>query len=121
MTSFDLVLLAALLFAGAVLRASVGQAGAIAFIAAMGIGGPLAATMRPTVLGLYVLAAAFSTWRCQSARKRHIQTHPVNRDAYRVTSRASCPAAASSRAVMAPVSVLIVVTMLTLLLQRRAR
>ena len=63
----DLVLLSALLFAGATLYASVGQAGATAFIAAMGIVGLPATTMRPTALALNILAAAFSTWRFHTA------------------------------------------------------
>ena len=67
MASLDLVLLSALLFAGAALYASVGQAGATAFIAAMGIVGLPATTMRPTALPLNILAAAFSTWRFHSA------------------------------------------------------
>jgi uncharacterized membrane protein YfcA len=60
---FDLVLLGTFLFVGAALYASVGQAGATAFIAAMGIVGLPGATMRPTALALNILAAAFSTWR----------------------------------------------------------
>jgi hypothetical protein len=63
----DLVLLGTLLFAGAALYASVGQAGATAFIAAMGVVGLPAATMRPTALALNILAAAFSTWRFHRA------------------------------------------------------
>lgn len=67
MTGLDLVLLGALLFAGAALYASVGQAGATAFIAAMAVVGLPAATMRPTALALNILAAAFSTWRFHRA------------------------------------------------------
>jgi uncharacterized protein len=66
-TGLDLVLLSALLFIGAALYASVGQAGATAFIAAMGLVGLPAATMRPTALALNILAAAFSTWRFHRA------------------------------------------------------
>ncbi len=65
--SLDVIFLSALLFAGAALYASVGQAGATAFIAAMGIVGLPAATMRPTALALNILAAAFSTWRFHGA------------------------------------------------------
>ena len=61
MSGLDLVLLGTLLFAGAALYASVGQAGATAFIAAMAVVGLPAATMRPTALALNILAAAFST------------------------------------------------------------
>jgi len=46
---FELTLLGALLFAGAALYASVGQAGATAFIAAMGVVGLPAATIRPEI------------------------------------------------------------------------
>jgi hypothetical protein len=65
--SLDLVLLGTLLFTGAALYASVGQAGATAFIAAMGVLGLPAATMRPTALALNILAAVFSTWRFHRA------------------------------------------------------
>jgi uncharacterized membrane protein YfcA len=65
--SLDLVLLGTLLFGGAALYASVGQAGATAFIAAMGLVGLPAATMRPTALALNILAAAFATWRFHRA------------------------------------------------------
>jgi len=67
MTGVGLVLLGTLLFAGAALYASVGQAGATAFIAAMAVVGLPAATMRPTALALNILAAAFSTWRFHRA------------------------------------------------------
>jgi uncharacterized protein len=67
MTGLELVLLSGMLFAGAALYASVGQAGATAFIAAMGVVGLPAATMRPTALALNILAAAFSTWRFHRA------------------------------------------------------
>ncbi len=67
MAALDLVLLGTLLFAGAALYASVGQAGATVFIAAMGLVGLPAATMRPTALALNILAAAFSTWRFHRA------------------------------------------------------
>ncbi len=67
MTGLELVLLGTLLFAGAALYASVGQAGATAFIAAMAVFGLPAATMRPTALALNILAAAFSTWRFHRA------------------------------------------------------
>ena len=63
----DLVLLATLLFVGAALYASVGQAGATAFIAAMGVVGMPATTMRPTALALNILAATFSMWRFHRA------------------------------------------------------
>lgn len=65
--STDTMLLGVLLFVGAALYASVGQAGATAFIAAMGVVGLPAATMRPTALALNILAAAFSTWRFHGA------------------------------------------------------
>lgn len=67
MAGLDLVLLGTLLFAGAALYASVGQAGATAFIAAMGVVGLPATTMRPMALALNILAAAFSTWRFHRA------------------------------------------------------
>lgn len=67
MSGLDLALLGMLLFAGAALYASVGQAGATAFIAAMAVVGLPAATMRPTALALNILAAAFSTWRFHRA------------------------------------------------------
>ena len=63
----DLVLLSTLLFAGAALYASVGQAGATAFIAAMGIVGMPASAMRPTALALNIMAATVSTWRFHKA------------------------------------------------------
>src|SRR5689334_15611457 len=67
MSEIDAVLLACLLFAGAALYASVGQSGATAFIAAMGIIGLPASTIRPSVLALNILAASFSTWRFHRA------------------------------------------------------
>jgi uncharacterized membrane protein YfcA len=67
MVGLDLALLGLLLFAGAALYASVGQAGATAFIAAMAVVGLPAATIRPTALALNILAAAFSTWRFHRA------------------------------------------------------
>src|SRR5262245_519583 len=67
MNGLDIALLGALLFAGAALYASVGQAGATAFIAAMAVVGLPAATVRPTALALNVLAAAFSSWRFHRA------------------------------------------------------
>ena len=69
------MLLGMLLFAGAALYASVGQAGATAFIAAMGIVGLPATTMRPTALALNILAAAFSTWRFHSSG--HVAWHQL--------------------------------------------
>jgi hypothetical protein len=62
LASGDLLLLGMLLFAGSALYASVGQAGATAFIAAMGVVGLPPTTMRPTALALNILAAAFATW-----------------------------------------------------------
>lgn len=67
MAGLDITLLGTLLFAGAALYASVGQAGATAFIAAMAVVGLPAATMRPTALALNILAAALSTWRFHQA------------------------------------------------------
>ncbi len=67
MSGLHFVLLGSLLFAGAALYASVGQAGATAFIAAMAVVGLPAATMRPTALALNILAAGFSTWRFHRA------------------------------------------------------
>jgi uncharacterized membrane protein YfcA len=61
--------LGVLLLAGAALYASVGQAGATAFLAAMAVVGMPAATMRPTALALNILAAGFSTWRFHRARQ----------------------------------------------------
>lgn len=67
MAGLDLVLLGGMLFAGAALYASVGQAGATAFIAAMAVIGLPAAAMRPTAPALNILAAACSTWRFHRA------------------------------------------------------
>ena len=65
----DSIVLGGLLFVGSALYASVGQAGASAFVAAMGLVGLPAATMRPTALALNILAAGFSTWRFHVVRR----------------------------------------------------
>lgn len=55
--------LAACLFAGATLYASVGHAGASAYIAAMALFGVAPETMRPTALTLNIFVAAIGVWR----------------------------------------------------------
>jgi hypothetical protein len=55
--------LALCLFAGATLYASVGHAGASAYIAAMALFGVAPETMRPTALVLNIFVALFGVWR----------------------------------------------------------
>ncbi len=55
--------LALCLFAGATLYASVGHAGASAYIAAMALFGVAPATMRPTALVLNIFVATIGVWR----------------------------------------------------------
>ncbi|MBX9945061.1 MAG: sulfite exporter TauE/SafE family protein [Reyranella sp.] len=61
-------LLAACMFAGAVLYTSVGHAGASAYIALMALFGVPAAAMRPTALTLNVLVASFTSFRYVRAK-----------------------------------------------------
>lgn len=63
----QVVVLAAAFFAAAVLYASVGHAGASAYLAAMALVGIAPATMRPTALALNVLVASIVTIRFQLA------------------------------------------------------
>lgn len=63
------LLLAVAFFAAAVLYASVGHAGASAYLAAMALVGVAPATMRPTALALNILVAAIVTVRFQLARQ----------------------------------------------------
>jgi hypothetical protein len=57
------LLLAACMFAGAVLYTSVGHAGASAYLAMMALFGVAPATMRPTALVLNILVASFASFR----------------------------------------------------------
>jgi uncharacterized membrane protein YfcA len=57
------ILLAIAFFAAAVLYASVGHAGASAYLAAMALAGVAPATMRPTALALNILVASVVTLR----------------------------------------------------------
>jgi hypothetical protein len=59
----DPILLAGLFFAGAVLYASVGHAGASAYLAAMAILGVSPDVARPTALALNIVVASFVTFR----------------------------------------------------------
>src|SRR5512142_1548511 len=64
LSSLDATLaLAAAFFAAAVLYASVGHAGASAYLAAMALVGIAPATMRPTALALNILVASIVTVR----------------------------------------------------------
>ena len=56
-------LLAACIFAGALLYSSVGHAGASAYIAIMALFGIAPTVMRPTALVLNVIVASFASWR----------------------------------------------------------
>lgn len=57
------LLLAACMFLGAALYASVGHAGASAYIALMALFGVSAAAMRPTALVLNIIVASLTSWR----------------------------------------------------------
>ena len=59
----DPILLAVLFFGGALLYASVGHAGASAYLAAMGILGVSPDVARPTALALNIIVASFVTFR----------------------------------------------------------
>ncbi|HEX7949543.1 MAG TPA: sulfite exporter TauE/SafE family protein [Candidatus Limnocylindrales bacterium] len=61
------LVLAVAFFAGAILYASVGHAGASAYLAAMALVGLAPATMRPTALALNILVASIVTVRFQLA------------------------------------------------------
>src|SRR2546423_2305021 len=61
------LVLAGAFFAAAVLYASVGHAGASAYLAAMALAGVAPATMRPTALALNILVATIVTVRFQLA------------------------------------------------------
>lgn len=58
-----ILLLAAGMFAGALLYSSVGHAGASAYIALMALAGIAPEEMRPTALVLNILVASFGSWR----------------------------------------------------------
>lgn len=63
METGDILLLAGLMFAGAALYASVGHAGASAYLAAMALVGVAPATMRPTALVLNIIVASIAAFR----------------------------------------------------------
>lgn len=63
MADLHTLLLAACMFAGAALYASVGHAGASAYIALMALFGVAPAAMRPTALALNILVASFTSFR----------------------------------------------------------
>ncbi|MSO93192.1 MAG: sulfite exporter TauE/SafE family protein [Rhodospirillales bacterium] len=63
METGDILLLTALMFAGATLYSSVGHAGASAYLAAMALVGVAPATMRPTALVLNIIVSSIATWR----------------------------------------------------------
>src|SRR2546423_5902181 len=65
------LVLAGAFFAAAVLYASVGHAGASAYLAAMALVGVAPATMRPTALALNILVASIVTVRFQLAGQLH--------------------------------------------------
>jgi uncharacterized membrane protein YfcA len=67
MPVLDIALLAALIFAAAVIYSSVGHAGASGYIAAMALFGLPPAIMRPTALTLNILVALLSTYRWNGA------------------------------------------------------
>lgn len=67
MPGLDIALLAALIFAAAVIYSSVGHAGASGYIAAMALFGLPPAIMRPTALTLNILVASLSTYRWNGA------------------------------------------------------
>jgi uncharacterized protein len=63
MTGLDLLLLAWMIFAAAVLYTSVGHAGASGYIAAMALMGLAPEVMKPTALTLNILVATFASLR----------------------------------------------------------
>src|SRR6266852_8560133 len=63
MPELHILFLAACMFAGAALYASVGHAGASAYIALMALFGIAPAVMRPTALALNILVAGFTSFR----------------------------------------------------------
>lgn len=63
MPEISVLLLAACMFAGAILYTSVGHAGASAYVALMALFGVQAAVMRPTALALNILVSAFTSVR----------------------------------------------------------
>jgi uncharacterized membrane protein YfcA len=67
MPEISVLLLAACMFFGAALYASVGHAGASAYIALMALFGIAPATMRPTALALNILVSAFTSLRFVNA------------------------------------------------------
>lgn len=67
METGDILLLTALMFAGATLYSSVGHAGASAYLAAMALVGVAPATMRPTALVLNIIVSSIATWRYSRA------------------------------------------------------
>ena len=67
MNPADLALLAALIFAAAVIYSSVGHAGASGYIAAMALFGLAPAVMKPTALTLNILVATLASYRLHRA------------------------------------------------------
>lgn len=67
MSAVDIAILAALIFAAAVLYTSAGQAGASGYIAAMALFGLAPDVMKPTALTLNILVASLATLRLQQA------------------------------------------------------
>ncbi len=63
METETVLLLAGLMFAAAVLYASVGHAGASAYLGIMALAGIAPEVMRPTALTLNVIVAAIASWR----------------------------------------------------------
>ena len=82
------LLLAACMFLGAVLYASVGHAGASAYIALMALFGLAPAVMRPTALALNILVASFTSFRYLRAGLS--LAHPVAVRSGRGRSPACC-------------------------------
>ena len=71
----EVLLLALLFFGAAVLYASVGHAGASAYLAAMALVGTNPSVMRPTALTLNLFVATIVTYRF--ARAGHLQLRPL--------------------------------------------
>lgn len=67
MTSLDISILAALIFAAALLYSSVGHAGASGYLAAMALFGLAPGVMKPTALVLNILVAGITTVRFHRA------------------------------------------------------
>jgi uncharacterized membrane protein YfcA len=71
----EVLLLALLFFGAAILYASVGHAGASAYLAAMALVGTEQSVMRPTALTLNLFVASIVTYRF--ARAGHLQLRPL--------------------------------------------